>query len=319
MDKFDVVAFGELLIDFTFNGYSSQQNELIEANPGGAPCNVLAMLAKLNKKVAFIGKVGDDHFGNLLRATLLDCNISTEGLILDKSKNTTLAFVHTAPDGDRDFSFYRKGCADTAFCEDELPQNLINNTKVFHIGTLSLTSEPSKSATRQAVNMAKGAGALVSFDPNLRKPLWDNLQDAKEQIEWGLSQCDIVKISDDEIRFVTGLCDLEQSAKAILSKYENIKLLCLTKGKDGSIAYCRNNNSAEASAFTSVRTIDTTGAGDTFCGCMINYVLDRGWDLTRSQLEEMLCVANAAAAIVTTKKGAIKSMPTLEEIEKLTK
>lgn len=313
MKKYDVVAFGELLIDFTFNGYSAQQNELLEANPGGAPCNVLAMLAKLNKKAAFIGKVGDDHFGNLLKKTLEECNICTQGLLMDKTKNTTLAFVHTTADGDRDFSFYRRGCADTAFLETEIPEDLINYTKIFHFGTLSLTDEPSKTATQKAVGLAKQSGAIISFDPNLRPPLWGDLADAKTQIMWGLSQSDVVKISDNEIEFISSCADYDSAVAEIFEKYPDIKLLCLTKGKDGSTAYARNNIRADASA-KSVKPVDTTGAGDTFCGCMLNYILENGLVLNENQMREMLVFANTAAAIVTTKKGAIKSMPTIEEI-----
>ncbi|MDD5955191.1 MAG: carbohydrate kinase, partial [Firmicutes bacterium] len=192
-EKFDVVALGELLIDFTENGVSNQGNGLFEACPGGAPCNVLAMLRKLGKSCAFVGKVGDDMFGVLLQHTILAAGINADHLIMDPKIPTTLAFVKTLPGGDRDFSFYRKPGADMMLTESELPEETIANARIFHFGTLSMTHEGVRAATVKAVGLAKEGGALISFDPNLRPPLWENLEDAKEQIAWGLSQCDILK------------------------------------------------------------------------------------------------------------------------------
>ena len=190
MEKaYDVTAIGELLIDFTENGLSSQGNPLLEANPGGAPCNVLAMLNNLGKKTGFIGKVGDDQFGRTLRDTLVELGIGTDNLLLDKVVHTTLAFVHTAADGDRDFSFYRKPGADMMLTEDEVREDLIAKSRILHFGTLSLTDEPVRSATKKALEYAKKHDVMVTFDPNLRPPLWNNLQDAKEQIWFGLSKC----------------------------------------------------------------------------------------------------------------------------------
>ena len=201
---FDVVALGELLIDFTENGTSAQGNTLFEACPGGAPCNMLAMLRKLGKKCAFIGKVGDDMFGRLLRQVILDAGIQANSLILDPQIPTTLAFVKTLPDGDREFSFYRKPGADMMLTERELPLELLQNTKIFHFGTLSMTHPGVRATTVRAVEFAKENGALVSFDPNLRPPLWDNLELAREQIAWGLARCDILKIADNELEFCAG-------------------------------------------------------------------------------------------------------------------
>ena len=203
MKKYDVIALGELLIDFTMNGQSEQGNHLFEACPGGAPCNVLAMLNKLGKKTAFIGKVGNDQFGTLLRKTLIEVGIDTSNLFTDNEVNTTLAFVHTLADGDREFSFYRNPGADMMLKEDEIDADFISQAKIFHFGTLSMTQDEVRAATKKAVKSAKQSGALISFDPNLREPLWSSLELAKEQMEYGFSQCDILKISDNEIQFVS--------------------------------------------------------------------------------------------------------------------
>ena len=191
---FDVVALGELLVDFTQNGKSEQGNPLFEANPGGAPCNVLAMLRKLGKKCAFIGKVGKDGFGEMLTNTVIEAGIDTRALKHDTEVHTTLAIVQTLPGGDRDFSFYRKPGADINLTADELDADLIADCKIFHFGSLSLTDEPCRSATYKALELAKAAGALISYDPNLREPLWPSLDVAKEYISWGMTQCDILKI-----------------------------------------------------------------------------------------------------------------------------
>ncbi|MDE6053733.1 MAG: carbohydrate kinase, partial [Lachnospiraceae bacterium] len=198
MEKYDVVALGELLIDFTENGVSGQGNPLFEANPGGAPCNVLAMLSKLGDNTAFIGKVGKDFFGEQLKSAITEVGINADNLYMDEEVHTTLALVHTYPDGDRDFSFYRNPGADMMLREEELNEDLLKNTKIFHFGTLSMTDEGVRGATKKAIEIAKESGAVISFDPNLRPPLWKSLDDAKEQTAYGLSKCDILKISDNE-------------------------------------------------------------------------------------------------------------------------
>ena len=200
----DVVALGELLIDFTENGISSQGNPLFEANPGGAPCNVLAMLTKIGHKTAFIGKVGNDFFGKQLEQTIMEVGIDASGLQKDDDVHTTLALVHTYPDGDRDFSFYRNPGADMMLTEEEVPEELIKGTRIFHFGTLSMTNEPVRSATRHAIKVAKENGAILSFDPNIREPLWKDMEDARTQMAYGLSVCDILKISDNEIQWFSG-------------------------------------------------------------------------------------------------------------------
>lgn len=313
--KYDVIALGELLIDFTMNGQSEQGNNMFEACPGGAPCNVLALLNKMGKKTAFIGKVGKDQFGTLLRDTITEAGIDASNLMVDENVNTTLAFVHTFPDGDREFSFYRNPGADMMLTADEVNPEVVKDTKVFHFGTLSMTHEGVREATKKAVETAKANGCLVSFDPNLRPPLWSSLDLAKEQMEYGFGKCDILKISDNEIQFVSGKEDYDEGI-AYLQETCNIPLILLTMGKDGSRAYYKGMR-VERPGF-SVKAIETTGAGDTFCGSSLNYLVDHDFEnLTEEQLGEMLTFANAAAALVTTKKGAIKAMPVKEEVLEL--
>lgn len=313
--KYDVIALGELLIDFTMNGQSEQGNNMFEACPGGAPCNVLALLNKMGKKTAFIGKVGKDQFGALLRDTITEAGIDASNLMVDENVNTTLAFVHTFPDGDREFSFYRNPGADMMLTADEVNPEVVKDTKVFHFGTLSMTHEGVREATKKAVETAKANGCLVSFDPNLRPPLWSSLDLAKEQMEYGFGKCDILKISDNEIQFVSGKKDYDEGI-AYLQETYNIPLILLTMGKDGSRAYYKGMR-VERPGF-SVKAIEATGAGDTFCGSSLNYLVDHDFEnLTEEQLGEMLTFANAAAALVTTKKGAIKAMPVKEEVLEL--
>ena len=275
--RFDVVALCELLIDFTANGTSEQGNPLFEANPGGAPCNVLAMLRKLDKKCAFIGKVGDDMFGRQLKAVAEAAGIDMSGLRMDQSVHTTLAFVQTDAYGDRDFSFYRNPGADMMLTEEELPLDMLRDAKIFHFGTLSMTHEAVRQATKAAVLAAKEAGAIISFDPNLRPPLWDSLNEARAQMLWGLSQADVVKIAD-------------------YASYQDRKVF--------------------VPSFLLGGTIETTGAGDTFCASVLNFVLDHGLNgLSKDDLRAMLRFANAAAYLVTTRKGAIRSMPERAQVE----
>ncbi len=316
--RYDVTALWELLIDFTENGLSGQGNPLFEANPGGAPCNVLAMMNRLGKKTAFIGKVGQDQFGRTLKASLEELGIGTENLLLDKNVHTTLAFVHTAEDGDRDFSFYRKPGADMMIAAEEVQEDLIASSRVFHFGTVSMTDEPTRGATVKALEYAKKHQVMVTFDPNLRPPLWRNLQEAKEQIWYGLSQCSAVKMSEEELEFITGERSLDRGVEAVRNRFE-IPLICITMGRQGSKAYY-GDLAVEKAGFVQEHTIETTGAGDTFCASMINYLLDHGIEgLTEKDLEEMLTFANAAASIITTRKGALRVMPTVEEVLELLK
>lgn len=311
---YDVTALGELLIDFTESGVSGQGNPLLEANPGGAPCNLLAMLAKLGHRAAFLGKVGDDAFGRMLRERAAGAGIDVSALRTDPTVPTTLAFVHTGPGGERDFSFYRKPGADMTLREDELDLDKLAGAKIFHFGTLSMTAEPVRTATRAAVDYAKRQGCLLSFDPNLRPPLWDSEAEAREQIAYGLSRCDILKISDDEIAFMTGETDIDAGAGRLLREYPGIRLLLATMGPAGSRAFY-HGLAVSAPPFLTGRTIETTGAGDTFFGCALHFVLTYGLDhLTAGRLTELLTFSNAAAALITTRKGALCVMPGEREI-----
>ncbi|MBO6054790.1 MAG: carbohydrate kinase [Oscillospiraceae bacterium] len=313
--RYDVAALGELLIDFTAGGLSGQGNPMFEANPGGAPCNVLAMLRKLGKTCAFIGKVGNDMFGYQLKAVAEEAGIDMSALRMDGETRTTLAFVKTAENGDRDFSFYRNPGADMMLTEEELPLEVLASARIFHFGTLSMTHEGVRNATKAAVAAAKRAGAVISFDPNLRPPLWKSLEDAREQMLWGISRCDVLKISDNEIEFLTGSSDYERGADQLMSQYPNLRLVNVTAGADGSYAF-QQDRKAFVPGFLLGGTIETTGAGDTFCACVLNFILEHSLDnLSREDLRQMLRFANAAAYLVTTKKGAIRSMPEREQVE----
>lgn len=315
-EQYDVIALGELLIDFTENGQSGQGNQLFEANPGGAPCNVLSMLNKLGYKTAFIGKVGKDFLGLKLKDTLEQQGIDARNLILDPEVHTTLAMVHTLEDGDREFSFYRNPGADMMLKREEIKADLLKNTRIFHFGTLSMTHEQVREATKYAVSTAAKYGAMISFDPNLRPPLWDSMDEAREQVYYGLSKCQILKISDNEIQWLTGEEDYDRGVEKIRSQYD-IPLILVSMGKCGSKAYYEDMI-VEAAPYMMPDTIETTGAGDTFCACVLHYVLLHGLGgLTKSNIAEMLNFANGAAALVTTRKGALKVMPERSEIEKL--
>lgn len=318
MEKtYDVTALGEILIDFTMNGQSEQGNNIFEACPGGAVDNALAMLSKLGRKTAFIGKVGKDQFGRLLKETLEEAGIDAKGLAVDEQVNTTLAFVHTFPDGDREFSFYRKPGADMMLREDEVDYDLIRQSKVFHLGTLSMTDEPAKSATKKALEVAKESGCIITFDPNLREPLWKSLDEVREAMRYVFRYCDMLKISDNEIRFISGKEDYDEGIKYLQEVFD-IPVIFLTMGKDGSRAYYKDLR-VERKGFT-VKAIETTGAGDTFCANAINGILKYGIDnLNEENLADILTYANAGAALITLKKGALRSMPTPEQIEQLIK
>lgn len=313
MKKYDVTALGELLIDFTENGMSGQGNPLFEANPGGAPCNVLAMLTRLGHKTAFIGKVGKDFFGEQLKRAITEAGICADYLCMDEEVHTTLAMVHTQPDGDRDFSFYRNPGADMMLTEEEVPEELIRDSRIFHFGTLSMTHEGVRKATKKAVRIAEEAGCLISFDPNLRFPLWENEDAAREQVLYGLQHCHILKISDNEIQWLSGRDDYTEGVEWLNGRY-HIPLILVSMGKEGSRAYYQGKM-VEAAPFLRKDTVETTGAGDTFCGCVLHYLLEHDVEnLEEDGLREMLLFANCAASLITTRKGALRVMPSREEI-----
>lgn len=314
---FDVIALGELLVDFTGSGASPQGNPVYEANPGGAPCNVLAMLKKLGRSCAFVGKVGNDLFGRMLRDAAEAAGICMDHLVFDRETRTTLAFVKTFGNGDRDFSFYRNPGADMMLREEELPLDEIAQSRVFHFGTLSMTHEGARRATVKAVEHARAGGAVISFDPNLRPPLWDSLDEARRQMEYGLSQCGVLKIADNELEFMTGEKDFDKGAAILRGKFPNIRLFNVTAGAQGSYSYYEDKR-VFVPACRRGGVIETTGAGDTFCACVLDFVLARGLDgLTREDLSTMLRFANTAAYLVTTRKGALRSMPDAGEVRRL--
>ena len=276
---------------------------------------MLALRNKMGKKTAILGKVGKDQFGRLLRDTITEAGIDASHLVMDEEVNTTLAFVHTFPDGDREFSFYRNPGADMMLKPEEVDPEFVGQAKLFHVGTLTWAHDGARVATKMVRKSGKDGGCAISFDPTLRPPLWSSLDLAKEQMEYGFGCCDILKISDNEIQFVSGKEDYDEGIAYLQEKYD-IPLILLTMGKDGSRAYYKGMR-VERPGF-SVKAIETTGAGDTFCGSSLNYILEHDFDsLTEEQLGEMLTVANASAALVTMKKGAIKAMPERGEVEAL--
>ncbi len=316
MSKFDVVALGELLIDFTNNADSEQGNPMFEANPGGAPCNVLSMLENLGNRTAFIGKVGDDFFGRMLKERVEKQGIETTGLFLDSEVHTTLAFVNKLANGDRDFSFYRKPGADMMLSEGDVDRvkELLEETKVFHFGTLSMTDEPAAAATKLAISHAKKNKALISFDPNYRAPLWESEEKALNAMKYGFENCDILKISDNEVELFTGMSDVLEGARQIKEEFD-IPLVFATLGPDGSMALYKDMV-VKKDGYRNPETIETTGAGDTFCACAIDYVCKNGLeDLSEDKFLACLDFANAAASIITTRRGALSVMPKKEEVQ----
>ena len=311
---FEIVSFGELLIDFTPVGLSENGNPIFERNPGGGPANMACAAAKLGAKTAFMGKVGDDIFGRALQKVLEGQNVDARGLLLSKDDKTTLAFVQLDETGDRSFSFYRKYAADTMVRFEELDLSLIDGAKVFHFGSLSLTGEPARTATRRAVEYAKKQGKLISYDPNLRKPLWPDLEEAREQLLWGLSQADVVKISDEEVDFLFGLAP-EEGADRIFERF-GAKLVFVTCGGDGCV-YKNANAKGHVAALKNITVADTTGAGDIFGGSAMWKLLEMGkapGSLSAGELETIVGFACASAGLSATRPGGISSVPGLEEV-----
>lgn len=310
------MALGELIIDFTPAGKSENGHDLFECNPGGAPANVLACLAKLGKKTGFIGKVGDDEFGRFLQQVLIDKGISTKGLVLSKEESTTLAFVHLQSDGERSFSFYRNPGADTMLRAEEIKETMFD-TQIFHFGSLSLTKEPARSATLAALQYAKKKKSLISYDPNLRPHLWPNLDEARTQILSVIDQADIVKVSGEELKFLTDSEDIKDGSERLYQEY-GLRMLLVTLGKDG--CYYRLGDFCGQVPGFKVNTIDTTGAGDAFLGGILFQIFQRENKIEHWTAEEIAMsveFANAIGALVTTRKGAIPAMPNLAEIEQL--
>ena len=310
----DVVALGELLIDFAPKSVNENGYPVLSANPGGAPGNFLAALNKYGCSTAMIGKVGDDMFGKLLIKTLRGAGIGTDGIVVDPDQFTTLAFVSLDESGNRDFSFARKPGADTCLTPDEVNCELISCARVFHFGTLSLTDEPAASATRKAVALAKERGILISLDPNLRKPLWKREEDAKAAIEWSLRQADIVKISDEEIAFLWGLSP-EEGAEKLLNEY-GVSLAYVTLGPKGCYAVNKSHRITVNSP-SGIKVVDTTGAGDIFGGSAMSRFLKINKspaDLTAEDITSIVRFACTAASLSTQKHGGITSVPETDEV-----
>jgi len=310
----DVVAIGELLIDFTMLNADAEGYPAMAAHPGGAPANFLAALARYGKKAALIGKVGTDKFGRLLIQTLEKAGIETRGMASAEDVFTTLAFVTLDESGDREFSFARKPGADTCIRFEEIDLSLIDEAKIFHFGTLSLTDEPARSATQKAVAYAKERGKQITYDPNLRKPLWKELETAKEQMLWGLAQADVVKISDEEVAFLFGM-EPEAGARHILEAY-GVKLVFVTCGADGCF-FMNAKACGHVPALAGVKAVDTTGAGDIFGGSAVYKLLEAGKApemLEENELLEIVSFACTAAGLSTQKHGGISSVPAYDEV-----
>ena len=310
----DVIALGELLIDFACIQADEDGYPTMAAHPGGAPANFLAALTKFGASTALLGKVGNDAFGKMLTTTLRKAGIETRGLIAAEDVFTTLAFVTFDESGDREFSFSRKPGADTCITFEELDLSLIDEARVFHFGTLSLTDEPARTTTQKAVAYAKQQGKLITYDPNLRKPLWKDLGTARQQLIWGLEQADVVKISDEEVEFLFGL-GVEAGAKYILDTF-GVKLVFVTCGADG--CFFRNPRAqGMVPSLSGIKVIDTTGAGDIFGGSALWKLLQTGKApelLEEAELREIVSFACTSAGLSTTKSGGISSVPEYEEI-----
>lgn len=311
---YDVVALGELLIDFTPAGISQSGNVMFERNPGGAPANVLAAVSKFGGKGAFIGKVGHDQFGVFLKNVLEVHGIETRGLKFSKEVNTTLAFVHLDEHGDRSFSFYRKPGADMILSPEDLDFEIIDEAKIFHFGSLSMTSEPSKSATKAALKYAKSKGKIITYDPNWRPALWENDKIAKETMLFGLQYADILKISEEELEFLVGTKDVYNGSRQLLDK--GVKIVVVTLGPKGCF-YHSSAGSGHLSTYDT-KVVDTTGSGDSFFGALIYQISRHDGKIEairQDELEKMIDFSNAVGALCATKKGAIDAMPSIDEIE----
>lgn len=311
---YDVTALGEVLIDFTPSGKSAAGQNLFEQNPGGAPANVLAALNRCGMKTAFIGKVGNDMHGLFLKKTMDDAGIDTNGLVVDADTFTTLAFVALNGAGERSFSFARKPGADTMLRKEEVNTEILDQSSVFHVGSLSLTDEPCRSATFFALEYAKEHGSIISYDPNYRAPLWDSKDAAIEGMKSVLPYVDVMKMSDEETELLTGVVDPAKAAALLVEG--GIPLVAVTLGADGAYV-CTKDGGQVVSGFKS-KVVDTTGAGDSFWGGFLYMLVSSGKkpaDVTLEEAVEFARFANAVASLCVEKRGGIPGMPSLEEVK----
>ena len=310
----DVVTFGELLIDFTNSGKNENGIRIFEQNPGGAPANVACAVARLGLSSAFLGKVGSDMHGQYLQQVLVQNGVDTRGLVQSDAVFTTLAFVELSDNGERKFSFSRKPGADTCFAPDELCKPLLENCKIFHFGSLSLTDEPVKSTVLQAVQCAKSAGAIIAYDPNYRASLWQDEQTAIAAMRSVLSMVDVIKISDEETALLTGTADYVQAAAYLLA--QGIGCVVVTLGSKG--AYIATQTASAVAGVPAVCVVDTTGAGDAFWGGFLYQLATNSQPIgmrTTAQLTQDITFANAVAALCVQKRGGIPALPNRKEVD----
>lgn len=312
--QFDILALGELLIDMAPHDPSVSGGQLFEANPGGAPCNVLAMAAKLGSACSFIGKVGEDTFGHALRDTVKQLGIDTRCLTTDAHTPTTLALVNLDAQGERSFTFYRKPGADLMLHKDDIDFSHIKDSRILHFGTMSLTGDPCRSATKAAVSYARSHGCLVSFDPNIRMLLWDHEKDLRSAVHYGLKHCDILKMSDEELLYYSGENEIHNAAQSLHEAYPSIHLMLITLGAEGCLVLIRNDCFHIPGCYQP-SVVDTTGAGDSFLGVFLHDIACQDFrSLSLQSLARTAQRANAAASIVIGRKGALLMMPSEAEI-----
>ena len=334
-DNLHLVSLGEILIDFTPSGQGfdvETGNPCYVQNPGGAPANVLSCFVKLGGKASFIGAVGNDSFGVFLKESLVKSSVNAENLVFKDGADTTLAFVTLSPSGDRSFSFYRRPGADTCISPEDVPSSVVENCSVFHFGSLSMTCDPSRSATFSAVRRASASGALISFDPNWRPSLWCSTGAAVEAMRAGLLYADLLKVSEEEASLITGEKDREKAGYVLLEK---IPLVVITLGPEGCLFF--HKNGSQLVPTFDIPAADTTGAGDSFWGAFLFFLLERKINavppskgearkkffldmvenLSCEELVSLCRYANASGSICASRKGAIPALPSRDEIEKL--